>query len=51
MISVSGKKWIENKVNKNSIEIRDPIGEYKNPGTNYADFKIGYFDILLTYKF
>ena len=38
-------------VNKNSIEIRDPIGEYKNPGTNYADFKIGYFDILLTYKF
>jgi hypothetical protein len=38
-------------VNKNSIEIRDTIGEYKNPGTNYADFKIGYFDILLTYKF
>jgi hypothetical protein len=38
-------------VNKNSIEFRDPIGEYKNPGINFADFKIGYFDILLTYKF
>jgi hypothetical protein len=38
-------------VNKNSIEIIDPIGEYKNHGRNYTDFKIGYFDLLLTYKF
>lgn len=38
-------------VNKNSIEIIDPTGEYKNHGINYADFKIGYFDLLLTYKF
>jgi hypothetical protein len=38
-------------VNKNSVEIRDPIGEYKNHGRNYADFKIGYFDFLLNYKF
>jgi hypothetical protein len=38
-------------VNKNSIEIIDPIGEYKNYGENYAEFKIGYFDLLLIYKF
>ena len=38
-------------VNKNSIKIIDPIGEYKNYGRNYVDFKIGYFDLLLIYKF
>ncbi len=38
-------------VNQNSIEIIDPNGEFGNYGKNYADFKLGYFDLLLIYKF
>ena len=40
--------WI---VNQNSLDINDLNGEFENYGNNYADFKLGYFDILLIYKF
>ena len=40
--------WI---VNQNSIYINDLNGEFENYGNNYADFKLGYFDLLLIYKF
>ena len=38
-------------VNSKSISVDDPLERFVNYGRNYADFKIGYFDILLTYKF
>ena len=38
-------------VNSKSISVEDPLEKYLYYGLNYADFKIGYFDILLTYKF
>ena len=38
-------------VNQNSIEIIDPSGEFENYGKNFSDFKLGYFDLLLIYKF
>ena len=38
-------------VNSKSISFEDPLEKYLYYGLNYADFKIGYFDILLTYKF
>ena len=34
-----------------SISVDDPLERFVNYGRNYPDFKIGYFDILLTYKF
>ena len=40
--------WI---VNQNSLDINDLNGEFENYGNNYTDFKLGYFDILLIYKF
>ena len=40
--------WI---VNQNSIYINHLNGEFENYGNNYADFKLGYFDLLLIYKF
>ena len=38
-------------LNSNSISVDDPLDWFVNYGRDYADFKIGYFDILLTYKF
>ena len=38
-------------LNSKSISVDDPLDRFVNYGRDYADFKIGYFDILLTYKF
>ena len=38
-------------VNSKSISVDDPLEKFINHGLDYADFKIGYFDLLLTYKF
>ena len=38
-------------VNSKSISVDDPLERFVNYGRSYPDFKIGYFDILLTYKF
>ena len=38
-------------VNSKSIYVDDPLERFVNYGRSYPDFKIGYFDILLTYKF
>jgi hypothetical protein len=38
-------------VNSKSISVNDPLEKFINHGQDYADFKIGYFDVLLTYKF
>ena len=38
-------------INSKSISVDDPYERFVNYGRNYPDFKIGYFDILLTYKF
>ena len=38
-------------VNSKSISVDDPLERFVNYGRSYPDFKIGYFDLLLTYKF
>tara|TARA_B110001452_G_scaffold133474_1_gene110971 strand:+ start:2158 stop:2910 length:753 start_codon:yes stop_codon:yes gene_type:complete len=38
-------------VNSKSITFEDPLEKFINHGLDYADFKIGYFDLLLIYKF
>ena len=38
-------------LNSKSISVDDPLDRFVNYGRDYADFKIGYFDILITYKF
>ena len=38
-------------VNSKSISVDDPLDRFINYGRSYPDFKIRYFDLLLTYKF
>ena len=38
-------------VNSKTISVEDPLDKFTNYGLDYTDFKIGYFDLLLIYKF
>jgi len=38
-------------VNSKTISVEDPLEKFTNHGLDYTDFKIGYFDLLLIYKF